>query len=451
MVSRKDAAEAHTFSRRRLVTAFVSGAPAGREVEPPGTARSVAAGAALTVLVLAGAAIAGYVSGRPESGWLSDGSFVVAKETGQQYVVLDDGPGGDAQLHRVPNFVSAQLLTGRTRPVSHTVARKHLADVRMGRPLGIPTASASLPSSAELLETPWSACTADGRGVEFSVHPTDEAPAPDAAFVLTSDGTDRWLVAVGGTGQAMRYELEQGVNGWLPDQLDFPARSAILVSPAFLALFEQGTPLTAKGFEVEGAGSPVSYGNLAGHKVGDLVRTPTDDHFLLSAAGPRKIDAFAAQLYSVMVAAPTDLGASPTVQAERAGTPREWPTRIPTVGNDRNGEAVVCAVLTPDGDAPSMTVTVGSGATPAEGVDLRVPPERGVHVRVRPTEESQQPRQVVVDDLGVAHSVPDQGVAALLGYGSRPAPLVPAEWTVFFGQGPELSREAARGEAPAGG
>ena len=34
MATKKDLVEAHAFSRRRLVTAFVSGAPGGREVEP---------------------------------------------------------------------------------------------------------------------------------------------------------------------------------------------------------------------------------------------------------------------------------------------------------------------------------------------------------------------------------------------------------------------------------
>ena len=41
MATKKDLVEAYSFSRRRLVTAFVSGAPGGREVEPARPGRSI--------------------------------------------------------------------------------------------------------------------------------------------------------------------------------------------------------------------------------------------------------------------------------------------------------------------------------------------------------------------------------------------------------------------------
>ena len=61
MASKRDLVEAHAFNRRRLVAAFVSGAPGGREVEPTRPARAVVVGAVLAVLVVGGAAIAGYL------------------------------------------------------------------------------------------------------------------------------------------------------------------------------------------------------------------------------------------------------------------------------------------------------------------------------------------------------------------------------------------------------
>ena len=65
MATKKDLVEAHAFSRRRLVTAFVSGAPGGREVEPVRPGRVLIGGVALSVLLLAGAAIAGFLLGPP--------------------------------------------------------------------------------------------------------------------------------------------------------------------------------------------------------------------------------------------------------------------------------------------------------------------------------------------------------------------------------------------------
>ena len=87
MATKKDLVEAHAFSRRRLVTAFVSGAPGGREVEPVRPGRVLIGGVALSVLLLAGAAIAGFLLGRPPAQWLDEGSFVISKDTGEQYVV----------------------------------------------------------------------------------------------------------------------------------------------------------------------------------------------------------------------------------------------------------------------------------------------------------------------------------------------------------------------------
>ena len=46
MATKKDLVEAYSFSRRRLVTAFVSGAPGGREVEPARPGRTIVGGVA---------------------------------------------------------------------------------------------------------------------------------------------------------------------------------------------------------------------------------------------------------------------------------------------------------------------------------------------------------------------------------------------------------------------
>ena len=64
MGTQRDLVEAQTFNRRRLVTAFVSGAPGGRELEPARPGRAVVAGLALALLLVAGAAVSGGLPGR---------------------------------------------------------------------------------------------------------------------------------------------------------------------------------------------------------------------------------------------------------------------------------------------------------------------------------------------------------------------------------------------------
>ena len=64
MGTQRDLVEAHSFNRRRLVTAFVSGASGGREIEPARTGRTIAAGLALAVLLMVGAAVSGALQSR---------------------------------------------------------------------------------------------------------------------------------------------------------------------------------------------------------------------------------------------------------------------------------------------------------------------------------------------------------------------------------------------------
>lgn len=51
MTSRKDLLEAQAFTRRRLLTVLVGGAPDGREPEPAATVRALLGGAVVAVLV----------------------------------------------------------------------------------------------------------------------------------------------------------------------------------------------------------------------------------------------------------------------------------------------------------------------------------------------------------------------------------------------------------------
>ena len=76
MATKKDLVEAHAFSRRRLVTAFLSGAPGGREVEPSRPGRTIVGGIALSVLLVAGAAIASVLAARTPADWQQEGIVV---------------------------------------------------------------------------------------------------------------------------------------------------------------------------------------------------------------------------------------------------------------------------------------------------------------------------------------------------------------------------------------
>jgi hypothetical protein len=62
MAPRRDLLEANAFRRARLVTAFLSGEPDGREVEPWRSGRVVVAGFVLALLLVGAAAIASVLA-----------------------------------------------------------------------------------------------------------------------------------------------------------------------------------------------------------------------------------------------------------------------------------------------------------------------------------------------------------------------------------------------------
>ena len=109
MATKKDLVEAHAFSRRRLVTAFLSGAPGGREVEPARPGRTIVGGIALAVLLVAAAAIASVLASKTEEDWNKVG-LVVSREEAAPYVILEDEE--TPELIPILNITSAQLILG---------------------------------------------------------------------------------------------------------------------------------------------------------------------------------------------------------------------------------------------------------------------------------------------------------------------------------------------------
>ena len=54
MATKKDLVEAQSFAKRRLTTAFVAGAPGGREVDPHQPMKAIIGGIALSIVLVVG-------------------------------------------------------------------------------------------------------------------------------------------------------------------------------------------------------------------------------------------------------------------------------------------------------------------------------------------------------------------------------------------------------------
>ena len=103
MATKKDLVEAQSFSRRRLTTAFVSGAPGGREVEPHRPLRAVAGGLALTAVLVLGSMAFGWLRSSLPADWQNN-RLIIAEDSGARYVSVE------GTLHPVVNTTSARLL-----------------------------------------------------------------------------------------------------------------------------------------------------------------------------------------------------------------------------------------------------------------------------------------------------------------------------------------------------
>ena len=457
MATKKDLVEAHAFSRRRLVTAFVSGAPGGREVEPTRPGRVLIGGAALSLLLLAGAAVAGFLLGRPPAEWLDAGSFVISKDTGEQYVVLRGGD--DPVIQRVPNYVSAQLLLGEPDLTPYTVRDTYIRQVHLGEDLGIERAPAGLPGADELISQGWTACTDDGGGIKLTVQREPAATGlVDSAFLVSSAGR-LWLIATapdvdGRDGRAYRYQLPDSAAavGPLADRLGFGAtEQAPRVDPAWLNLFPLGAPLSATEFGVTRAGRPARYAgvqtDLSRYRVGDLVVAPSGARYLLADDQPQPLSEFAGLVYDAVGSPAQALEGEMRADLSPAEYPQEWPDTLPHAVTS----GPLCGVLVPEADAPSRVVLATEPAADAspEGLgagrhDVDVEPGGGAYVLSGSDGAATDGTPYVIDAKGTKYSLVGPLVPSYIGYGDSAAPVVPNAWLEFFDEGVPLSVNAAR-------
>ena len=390
MTTSKDLVEAHSFTRRRLVTAFVSGAPGGHEVEPARPFRAVVGGVALGVLLVAGAAVARVLAPGADPTWAQQPGLVISREEGAVFAITE--ASSTPVLRPVLNVTSAKLVLGPDLE-PRVVPEEQVAAEQVGRDLGIVGAPHDVPDVERLAGSGWTACT-DGDdhgrgGVRLALGRTEQVTgsAADGGLLVSVDG-ETWVVAPGrppgtGTGGARRHRVTA---------VD-PTRRLVLLETLGL-----GTEPVAVGRDWLGL-VPEGAEITAGEALGET-RWPTAP--LRPVPGERCVR---------LVAGP---GAAPRVE----------------VVEDPRGDAAAAGTT-----GVSVAVEAGSGAL------------------VRPggwgTTEGGGP--VLVDARGATHPLLGSGTADLLGYGGYDAPVVPESWLALLDRGVPLSREAALcGPAPSG-
>lgn len=144
MATKGDLIEAQNFSRRRLLTAFVSGAPGGKELQPASPLRAVIAAIALTVIVVLVGVFYGLIRPGLPTGW-ENGKLVLVSDTGARFVTVD------GILHPVINTASARLLLPANEYGVISTDQATLAGTPVGDTLGITGAPDELPPPSGLI------------------------------------------------------------------------------------------------------------------------------------------------------------------------------------------------------------------------------------------------------------------------------------------------------------
>ena len=452
MATKKELVEAQTFSKRRLLTAFTSGAPGGRELEPTTPAKGVVAGLVLAVLVVGGGFAGGLFNrGLPE-GW-ENGSIVVVRDNAARYIT-DDGV-----LVPVRNMASARLLLAPPAPII-TVKAKDVEDYKRTSTAGIEGAPDSLPAPSNFVTDGWRTCLADDGvlATELMAPPPPGAadpsavpdPQPGASAALVSVSGQLFLVQ-GATSYALPRADE--MSGVLRE-LGFIEGDAREVPSQWLALFAEGAPILP--FTVAGTGEipPGDLGNVDGVVVGSVVlRQGSENRYLVLSDGQIvAMSPFAAAIYrtggeqrEATLSAAT-LATVSEIKPEDGPVPALWPLDI---AEPLTAEETACARL----DAERFSSFLVPGERVAQG-GVRVQPGTGALAQFTSAQASGAGPVRFIDENGRAYPIvasPENSLVETLirlfptGTDQGPEVLpVPYAWGELFQSGPVLSVAAAQ-------
>jgi type VII secretion protein EccB len=440
VASKSDLLEAQSFSRRRLLTAFVSGAPGGKELEPAKPLRAVVIAIVLTAAVLLAGAFYGMIQPGLPQGW-QNGRLVIAKDTGARYVSVK------GVLHPVINTASARLLIPSSEFAIVTTDSSSLSGIAIGQPVGIVGAPDALPPTSALVNTGWTACVADDGGVATALSTTPAAAATARAAVVENDGA-RFVIAGG-----LRYPVDAANADAVLRAAGIDALAPVLVSSEWLNLFSPGT--TLEPLIVTDAGSAVAGDALPDGPllVGEVIHTsgsPEDQRFLVQPDGSlATLSPLAWQLYQLGSGRNTstvrDVPAAAVAgykTAEKPAGGTDWPRDGFTA---LTGSERPCALLTAGDDGRPTTVLAAAAAGRELKAGVSVQAGHGALVRAAGRGAGSAGMLTLVDATGTAYALPAATAETVrrLGYADSAVGTVEQSWVALLKDGPELTSERA--------
>ncbi len=435
MQDRKILFQAHQLMTRRASLALLCGEP--DSPNQPLRRMNTATVTSVMVGVIAAAVfgVLGLLAPVPASGLTKAGTLVLDQDTATSYVPCDNG-----KLCPALNYASA-LLALDTSSVNKVVVRQDsLSRYQIGPTIGIAGLPQDLPTAADLVQGPWSVCTADGETTLVGGESTGGTALGQTQAVLADTQGGDWVLW-NGERLAIAPQVMQDLFGKQPTA----------VPAGWLDALPQGPDFTAP--TIPGSGGTVTEENGDTLTVGQVFHQASPaQYFVVEASG--KLAAVSPTLAELLTTAPGAPGlmqitnAAATMNLSGAaipdgGLPPTLPHAVP--------QATTLCTVYGTGLARSLATggTVPAGATPTAGMAgvnaVWLPSGHGALVGAAPS--VQQPSRATAWFLVYGterFALPSASVAAVLGYDLESSKAVlPASVLDLLSQGPVLDPSAA--------
>jgi len=449
-----DQVQAHRFMLGRLTSALLRVDPDAPESPLHRTYRGSVIGMLIAVHACLGLLVFGLVSPGGNKSWRVEGALVVADSSGARFLYA----GG--KLLPVLNFASAKLVAGKQLTVKH-VSEASLKDVPRGEPLGIIGAPDSLPV---LAADPWEVCTSVDRDqagpTALRVGGATAAPLGDEAAVVavTPDGTKFLLWR----GKRHRVATDRGALDAVDGVLQ-----PVKVPASLLDALPAGPDFAPPALDGLGDTGPALGGTES--RIGRLYTVSGEParRYVLTKAGLRPLSELDTRL---LTADPEvrraaygggDVAVAPLpgrVVSERLASVEQPPPAKPPKAVTLHSGQGLCALVTPDGDAPRTQVAVAERftlagqvptgqpgiAAPCSRVDrIAVRPGAGALVRASATSGRAGDTRFLVTDTGVKFPVSAEGAKAL-GFEAAASHGLPTTLVNLLPTGPALDPATLR-------
>ena len=474
MPSSKDILEAQRFNRNRLITAFTSGTPDGREVDTPSPVRPLIFGLVVAIVISVVGIGMRIFAPNPKLGE-AQYQLIDVKGTGARYF------WANGVLHPIANVTTARLLSPESKLTTIQASASSLENIPRGAQIGLSGVPDDVPGMDQLANV-WLSCVIEDKHHTWIGQKLPEQNFPltpaTSALVTPDHGKTTYFVDTKTQKKYLIDETDSRLSDWtlaFQNRIGYPVES----DPQWVDLFPSGTPLKSWSYsDIPNAGAPATDlpGPLkdANLTIGTVIeQTDTkgqvqNSYLVVNSSQLAVFNSTAARLYRDAPATrqfDTDMFKDVTpVHADFIG--EDWPDYedfSDPVWDDQKADAsnrtALCAQMTTSAQTPKLGLYTmpqqraveasydpESVSSPSPTTNRSVTVAGGTGALVAITSAgSQAAAYAFVSDQGYIHSLGPTPMVPIkaLGWTQDKVSTIPEAWANIIPPGSDLTPQAA--------